>query len=116
MVDEELGRLDHLLAAVVEPDRGVGGEVRPADVGEPLGDAGLDVRVVDDEPAVPFEVATHRRVTGDLDARQQVLVRDGPGQVEPFADLLGRGHQSVDLVEIEPGRRMCCHVTAPCRG
>ena len=110
MIDEELGRLDHLLAPVVESHRGVGGQVRPTDLGEPLGDPRLGVGIVDDHPAVALEVAAHRRVAGDLDALEQFLVRHRPRQVEALAHLLRRGHQPVDLLEIEPRLRMCCHV------
>ena len=49
------------------------------------------------------------RMAGDVDALQQHLVRNGPSEVEPFADLLGRLQEQVGLIEIEAGGRVCCH-------
>ena len=109
MVDEELGRIDHLLAAVIRTDLGVRRQVRPADLGEPFGDVRLEVRVGDDQPPVALEVAAHRRVVGDLDDLQQFVGRDRPCEVESLAHLLGGGQQSFDLVEVEAGRRVRGH-------
>ena len=106
VLDEELSRVDHLLTPVVSTDLGVRREVRPTDGSEPFGDLGLEVLVGDDQPTVAFEVAAHRGVVGDLDDLQQGVVRDRPCQVEPLANLLGGGQQSIDLVEVEAGRGM----------
>ena len=69
--------MDHLLAAVIVADLRVGGEVRPTDGGEPLGDGGLEVPIGDDHPPVALEVAAHRGVVGDVDDLQQGR-RPGP--------------------------------------
>ena len=109
MVDEERRGVDHLGAAIVGTHLGVHRQVRPADGGEVLGDLRLGVGVVDDHPPVAFQVAAHRRMVREIDALEQFLVRNGPREVEPLADLLGGGEETVRLLEIEAGGRMLCH-------
>jgi hypothetical protein len=103
VIDQERGRPDHALSALVRPDGRVHREVGPSDHRELLGDRLLRRTVVDDHPAVALQVPAHRRVTGDLDAREELPVRHGTREVEPPAHLLRRRQQPFDLVEVEAG-------------
>jgi len=81
MLDQERARIDHPLAAVVQAGFGIGCQIRAADLCVSLGNRFFRWSVIDDHPTIAFEVATHRCVIRDLDALEQVLVRDSSGEV-----------------------------------
>jgi hypothetical protein len=66
-----------------------------------IGDAGLQVGVVDHQPSPHLHVAAGRRLRGDPDAVDDEIAGHGTGEVEALADGAGGGEQVVGLPEIE---------------